>query len=79
MANLAFAWSVGTVKVTLGGVAFMPQLLGTLLGIVIALTGGFAIYGALRATVGIRLTPEEEFDGADIAIHRISTTPERDE
>jgi Amt family ammonium transporter len=63
----------------LGGVSFMSQLVGTLLGITIALGGGFLIYGGLRAAVGIRLTPEEEFDGADIAIHRISATPEREE
>jgi len=37
------------------------------------------IYGALKALVGIRLDPEEEYNGADIAIHRISATPERDE
>ena len=63
----------------LGGVAFMSQLSGTLLGIAIALGGGFAIYGTLRATVGIRLDPEQEFDGADISIHRISSTPEHGE
>jgi Amt family ammonium transporter len=63
----------------LGGVSFMSQLAGTLLGIVVALAGGFAIYGALRATVGIRLDPEEEFEGADLSIHRITATPEREE
>ena len=63
----------------LGGVAFMSQLSGTLLGIAIALGGGFVLYGTLRATVGIRLDAEQEFDGADIAIHRISSTPERGE
>ena len=63
----------------LGGVAFMSQLSGTLLGIAIALGGGFVIYGTLRATVGIRLDAEQEFDGADIAIHKISSTPERGE
>jgi ammonium transporter, Amt family len=63
----------------LGGVSFMSQVGGTVLGIVIALGGGFLIYGGLRAVVGIRLSPEEEFDGADIAIHRISATPEREE
>ncbi len=61
----------------LGGVSFMSQLAGTLLGIAVALGGGFAIYAALRATMGIRMDAEEEFDGADIAIHRISSTPER--
>ncbi|MDH5265246.1 MAG: ammonium transporter, partial [Betaproteobacteria bacterium] len=63
----------------LGGVAFMSQLSGTLLGIAIALGGGFVIYGTLRATVGIRLDAEQEFDGADIAVHKISSTPERGE
>ena len=60
----------------LGGVAFMSQLIGTVLGIVIALAGGFAIYGLLKATVGIRMDPEAEFNGADIALHHISATPE---
>jgi Amt family ammonium transporter len=63
----------------LGGVSFMSQVSGTALGIVIALVGGFAIYGTLRAVVGIRLSAEEEFDGADLAIHNISATPEREE
>ena len=63
----------------LGGVTFMSQLVGTALGVVIALAGGFIIYGLLKKTVGIRLDPEEEFVGADIAVHRISATPDRDE
>jgi Amt family ammonium transporter len=62
-----------------GGVAIASQLAGTALGIVVALVGGFAVYGLLRVAVGIRLEPEEEFDGADLAIHRITATPERDE
>jgi ammonium transporter, Amt family len=62
-----------------GGVSFASQLAGTAIGIGVALVGGFAVYGALRATVGIRLEPEQEFDGADLSIHRITATPERDE
>ena len=62
-----------------GGVSFVSQLVGTAIGIAIALAGGFVIYGALRATVGIRLEPEQEFDGADLSIHRITATPEREE
>jgi Amt family ammonium transporter len=62
----------------LGGVSLMAQLAGTALGIAIALAGGFVIYGGLRATVGIRLEPEQEFDGADISIHRITSTPEEE-
>jgi len=63
----------------LGGVSLASQVAGTALGIAIALAGGFAIYGALRKTMGIRLDPEEEFEGADLSIHRITATPEREE
>jgi len=62
----------------LGGVSLMSQLIGTLLGIVIALAGGFAIYGLLKATMGIRLDAEEEFQGADLTVHKVSATFERD-
>jgi Amt family ammonium transporter len=56
------------------GISIMSQLLGTGLGIVIALLGGMAIYGSLKKLVGIRLTQEEEFDGADLSIHKIVST-----
>jgi len=62
----------------LGGIAFMPQLLMTGLAIVIALVGGTLIYGALKATIGIRLDQEEEYNGADLSIHKITATPERE-
>jgi len=61
----------------LGGVSFMAQLIGTIAGIVIALVGGFVVYGALKAVVGIRLSEEEEFNGADLSIHKISSTSSR--
>jgi Amt family ammonium transporter len=57
-----------------GGVSFMAQLIGTLLGISIALIGSFIIYGGLKAIVGIRLNQEDEYRGADLAIHKISAT-----
>lgn len=56
----------------LGGVSFISQLFGTLLVIVIALGGGFLVYGVLKLTVGIRLSQEDEFIGADLSIHKIS-------
>ncbi|MFH0934973.1 MAG: ammonium transporter, partial [Pseudomonadota bacterium] len=62
----------------LGGVSFMSQLIGTLMGIGVALIGGLIVYGALKQFVGIRLTQEEEFNGADLSIHKISATPERE-
>jgi len=61
-----------------GGVTFMAQLVGTLVGVAIAVAGGFIVYGAIKATIGIRLTEEEEYMGADLAIHKISANPEED-
>jgi Amt family ammonium transporter len=62
----------------LGGVSLASQLIGTGLGIAAAMSGGFAVYGALKRATGIRLTEEQEFDGADLSIHRITATPERE-
>jgi Amt family ammonium transporter len=62
----------------MGGVSFSSQLAGTALGIVVALAGGALVYGTLKATVGLRLEPEAEFNGADRAVHNISATPERE-
>ncbi len=62
----------------IGGVSFMSQLIGTLLGISVALIGGFVVYGAIKKWVGIRLDAEEEFNGADLSIHKITATPERE-
>ncbi len=62
----------------LGGVSFAAQVIGTVAGIIVALVGGVIIYGGLRATMGLRLTQEEEFNGADLTIHRIGATPDRD-
>ncbi|MDR6584940.1 ammonium transporter [Herbaspirillum sp. BH-1] len=61
-----------------GGVSFMSQLVGSVMGIAIAALGGWIVYGLLKKTVGIRLDPEQEFEGADLAIHKISSTAERE-
>jgi len=63
----------------MGGVSLMSQVLGTLAGVGIALVGGFAVYGLLKLIVGIRLDAEEEFNGADLSIHKITATPESEE
>ena len=62
----------------LGGVTLGGQLLGTAMGVSWALAGGFATYGLLKVTLGLRLSQEEEYDGADLSIHKISATPERE-
>ena len=58
----------------IGGVSFISQLLGTGLGIAIALGGGTLIYGVLKQLFGLRMSAEEEYDGADLSIHKISAT-----
>ena len=56
----------------------MSQLIGTSIGIAIAFGGGYAVYFLMKKIVGIRLTAEEEFNGADLSIHKISASPERE-
>ncbi|MGE8319822.1 MAG: ammonium transporter [Comamonas sp.] len=51
----------------LGGVHLGAQIIGTLIGVLWATLGGALVYGAL-----------EEYNGADLSIHRISATPERE-
>lgn len=62
----------------IGGVTFAAQLAGTITGVAVALVGGGLVYGLLKASVGLRLDAEEEFNGADLSIHRISSTAERE-
>jgi Amt family ammonium transporter len=62
----------------LGGVNLTAQTLGTLLGVVWALAGGALVYGVLKLTVGLKLSQEEEYDGADLTVHKISATPDRE-
>jgi len=62
----------------MGGVSFISQLIGTLMGVGIALAGGFIVYGLMKKFFGIRLDAEEEFNGADLSIHKITATPERE-
>ena len=62
----------------LGGVSFSAQLIGTGLGVAWALIGGFVVYGVLKAVMGLRMTAEEEHEGADLSIHKIGSTPDRE-
>ena len=59
----------------MGSVSLFSQLIGTALGVAIALIGGFIVYGALKKLVGIRMDVEDEYMGADLAIHKITATP----
>jgi Amt family ammonium transporter len=62
----------------LGGVTLTAQLIGTGLGVLWALLGGLVVYGVLKLCMGLRLSQEEEFDGADLSIHKIGATPDRE-
>jgi Amt family ammonium transporter len=62
----------------IGGVSLMSQFAGTAMGIVVALVGSSAVYSLLKTLVGLRLEPEQEYDGADLSIHKITATPERE-
>lgn len=62
----------------LGGVNLAAQAIGSLLGVAIALVGGFVVYGILKMTLGIRMSQEDEYEGADLSLHKISATPDRD-
>ena len=60
----------------LGGVSMMSQLIGSTLAVVFALAGGFIVYGGLKLIMGLRLSEEEEFRGADLSVHKISANSE---
>ena len=62
----------------LGGVNVTAQLIGTAMGVAWALLGGAVVYGALKTTVGLKLSAEEEYEGADLSVHKISATPDRE-
>ena len=60
----------------LGGVSLASQVIGTLAGILVALIGGFIVYGVVKAVAGIRMDEEQEFRGADLTFHHIEATSE---
>jgi ammonium transporter, Amt family len=62
----------------LGGVSFGAQLIGTAMGVAWAVVGGLVVYGILKSTMGLRMSQEEEFEGADLSIHKIGSTPDRE-
>jgi len=62
----------------MGGVSLASQVIGTLGGVTVALVGSFAVYGLIKQVTGLRLDAEAEFNGADLSIHRVSATAERE-
>ena len=62
----------------IGGVSLASQAIGTLGGVAVAALGSVIVYGILKQVVGLRLDPEAEFTGADLSIHKVSATAERE-
>jgi Amt family ammonium transporter len=62
----------------IGGVSFSAQLIGTAMGVAWAVLGSFVVYGSIKALMGLKLSAEEEYDGADLTIHKIGSTPDRE-
>jgi Amt family ammonium transporter len=62
----------------LGGVSFTAQLIGTVAGVAFAAISGLIVYGILKAVLGLRMSQEDEFAGADLSIHKITSSPDRE-
>ena len=62
----------------LGGINLLAQCIGVALGVAWALFSGCVVYGLLKLTMGLKLSPEEEYDGVDLVVHKISATPDRE-
>jgi Amt family ammonium transporter len=57
----------------LGGVSFGAQVIGTLAGIAVALVGGAMVYALVNRLMGLRMSEEDEYKGADLSIHKIGS------
>ena len=62
----------------IGGVSLGAQLIGTAMGVAWAVLAGLVVYGLIKSVTPLRLSPEEEYDGADLSIHKIGATPDRE-
>ncbi|MBS0241294.1 MAG: ammonium transporter [Proteobacteria bacterium] len=60
----------------LGGVSTASQIFGSVFGAVAGLFSGFVAYSVVDFMIGLRLTPDEERMGADLAIHKVGANPE---
>lgn len=67
----------GTLAVGIfGGAVFMTQLIGTLSVSIAAFIFSLIIFGILKVTIGIRVSPEEESEGLDIGEHGQEAYPD---
>ncbi len=69
-------WGTMAVPITNGDTAFLAQLVGVVsIGVFVTITSAIVWY-ALKMTVGIRLSPEDEAQGADISELGMEAYPE---
>ncbi len=62
----------------LGGVTFGAQFVGSVMGAAYGLVAGGIVYFIADATLGLRMSDEDQHRGADLSIHKISANPEDD-
>jgi len=62
----------------LGGVTFASQFVGSVGGALYGFIAGTAVYWLVDKLFGFRLAPDDERQGADLAIHKIGSNPEDD-
>ena len=62
----------------LGGISFGSQLVGSLMGAAYGALAGLIVYRVVDVLLGLRLSPDDEQQGADLAVHKIGANPEQD-
>ncbi|MEM7206510.1 MAG: ammonium transporter [Pseudomonadota bacterium] len=69
-------WGLLAVPLTNGGVSFVGQIVGALTIFVWVFGASLVVWLAIKAIMGIRITEEEEYEGADIAECGMEAYPE---
>lgn len=62
----------------LGGVTPQAQIVGSMAAIFFALLSSFIVYKVIDLIFGFRLSQENEYQGADLTVHKIGSEPEND-
>lgn len=63
----------------LGGVSLMSQIVGSIIGLTIALVGGYIVYLIVNKIASLRMDDEEQYQGADIVYHKTHANPPRED
>ncbi len=63
----------------LGGVSLMSQVVGAALGLLIAVMGGWLVYKLVNQFMPLRMSDEEQYEGADLTFHHVRANPPRED